>query len=93
VAYPQLTIGEQSVDTVVEVAGRDVGNTVRLQFVENRKRRQTCILYLHGLNSYAMEGRFLVPLLGDNLGLCLFDSRAHGKNTTPFVTYGLLESQ
>ena len=40
-----------------------------------------------------MEGRFLIPLLGDQLSLCLFDSRGHGKNKSKFVTYGLLESE
>lgn len=54
---------------------------------------ENCLVYLHGLSSYGLEGKFLVPLLGENLSLCLFDSRAHGKNKAKFVTYGLLESE
>ena len=40
-----------------------------------------------------MEGKFIVPLLGKDIDLCLFDSRAHGKSKSKLVTYGLLESE
>ena len=63
---------------------------MKLYFVKNPKNQDNCIVYLHGLSSYSMEGKFLVPFLGDQLNLCLFDSRAHGKNHAKYVTYGLL---
>lgn len=48
---------------------------------------------MHGLSSYCLEGKFLLPFLGESFSLALYDSRAHGLNKSKFVTYGLLESQ
>jgi hypothetical protein len=64
-------------------------NHIRLNLVHNSKA-EDIIVYLHGLSSYCLEGKFLIPLLGDSFSLCLFDSRGHGKNKSKFVTYGLL---
>jgi pimeloyl-ACP methyl ester carboxylesterase len=75
------------------VGGEEVRNSVRLHIIDNAKNAENCIVYLHGLASYCLEGKFLIPYLASSFSLCLFDSRGHGKNEAPFVTYGLLEAQ
>lgn len=51
------------------------------------------MIYLHGLASYCMEGRFLLPVLSEHFSVCLYDSRGHGLSKAAQVTYGLLEAQ
>lgn len=85
-----LRLEEVEVPTQVRVAGKEVPNRVKLHLIANTKNEHNCILYLHGLSSYCLEGKFLIPYLASSFSLCLFDSRSHGQNQTPFVTYGLL---
>lgn len=90
---PCLRVEEDLVTTVIKVKDRSLRNEIRLHMINNTNNRETCIVYLHGLSSYCIEGKFLIPFLGENYSLCLFDSRAHGKNQGNFVTYGLLEAE
>ena len=67
--------------------------SINLNIIRNSRNPHSIIVYLHGLSSYCLEGKFLIPHLGDELSLCVYDSRAHGKNHAKLVTYGLLESE
>jgi hypothetical protein len=81
------------VTTVIKVKDRTLRNDIRLHIINNTNNQDTCIVYLHGLSSYCIEGKFIIPFLGESYSLCLFDSRAHGKNQGSYVTYGLLEAE
>ena len=87
-----LKLQEEDITTKLRVGQTVLENTVKLHFVTNARNDENCIVYLHGLSSYCLEGKFLVPYLASSFSLCLYDSRSHGKNQASFVTYGLLES-
>lgn len=74
-----------------------VQNTLNLQKSRVGSKLSTCVIYLHGLASFCLEGTFLIKNLEkylpeDNVSLCLYDMRGHGKDKASNVTFGLKES-